>query len=64
MIEVRRAAGAAREAVRGRRLPTIEITESVKKKFQCTPYLQWFRGGLVFEAHRLLYHSAYGSRTF
>jgi len=23
----------------------------------------WYRGGLVFEAHRLLYHSAYGSRT-
>jgi len=27
-----------------------------------TPYLyinvEWFRGGLVFEAHRLLYHSA------
>jgi len=23
------------------------------------PYMvQWFRGGLVFEAHRLLYHSA------
>ena len=21
-------------------------------------HLQWFRGGLVFEAHRLLYHSA------
>ena len=20
--------------------------------------VQWFRGGLVFEAHRLLYHSA------
>ena len=26
--------------------------------------VQWFRGGLVFEAHRLLYHSASGSRTF
>ena len=26
--------------------------------------VQWFRGGLVFEAHRLLYHSAQGSRTF
>ena len=25
---------------------------------------QWFRGGLVFEAHRLLYHSAYGLSTF
>ena len=25
--------------------------------------LQWLRGGLVFEAHKLLYHSAYGSRT-
>ena len=24
----------------------------------------WYRGGLVFEAHRLLYHSAYGSRIF
>ena len=24
----------------------------------------WFRGGLAFEARRLLYHSAYGSRTF
>jgi len=24
----------------------------------------WFRGGLVFEAHRLLHHSAHGSRTF
>jgi len=23
----------------------------------------WYRGGLVFEAHRLLYHSAQGSRT-
>ena len=26
--------------------------------------VQWFRGGLVLEAHRLLYHSAYGLRTF
>jgi len=25
--------------------------------------VQWFRGGLVFEARRLLYHSAQGSRT-
>ena len=24
----------------------------------------WYRGGLVFEAHRLLHHSDYGSRTF
>jgi len=24
----------------------------------------WFQGGLVFEAHRHLYHSASGSRTF
>ena len=27
-------------------------------------HVQWFRGGLVFEAHRLLYHSAYGAQTF
>ena len=26
--------------------------------------VQWFRGGLIFEAHRLLYHSASGSRIF
>ena len=26
--------------------------------------VQWFRGGLVFEAHRLLYHSAQGSKTY
>ena len=26
--------------------------------------VQWFRGGLVFEAHRLLYHSSEGARTF
>jgi len=26
--------------------------------------VQWFRGGLVFESQRLLYHSASGSRTF
>ena len=25
---------------------------------------QWFRGGLEFKAHRLVYHSPYGSRTF
>jgi len=25
--------------------------------------MQWFRGGIVFETHRLLYHSAQGSRT-
>ena len=28
------------------------------------PCLARCRGGLVFEAHRLLYHPAYGSRTF
>ena len=26
--------------------------------------MQWFRGGLVFEDHRLLHHAAEGSRTF
>ena len=26
--------------------------------------VQWFRGELVFEAHRLLYRSAEGSKTF
>jgi len=26
--------------------------------------VQWFRGGLAFEAHRLWYHPAEGSRTF
>jgi len=28
------------------------------------PPVLWYRGGLVFEAHTLLYHSAQGSRTF
>jgi hypothetical protein len=27
-------------------------------------WAQWFRGGLVFKAHRLLHHSTYGARTF
>jgi len=26
--------------------------------------VQWFRAGLVFEAHTLLYHSAYGAKTY
>ena len=33
---------------------------------EITLYLQldnWFRGGLVFKAHRLLYHSSVGSRV-
>ena len=25
--------------------------------------VKWFRGGLVFKAHRLLYHSTLGSRV-
>ena len=25
--------------------------------------VQWFRGGLVFKAHRLVYHSTLGSRV-
>ena len=25
--------------------------------------VEWFRGGLVFKAHRLLYHSTLGSRV-
>jgi len=25
--------------------------------------VQWFRGGLVFKAHRLLYHSTLGLRV-
>ena len=31
---------------------------------QFRAYVLCYRGGLVFEAHRLLYHSALGSRTF
>ena len=26
-------------------------------------YVKWFRGGLVFKAHRLLYHSTLGARV-
>ena len=25
--------------------------------------VKWFRGGLVFKAHRIVYHSALGSRV-
>jgi len=25
-------------------------------------YVQWFRGGLILEAHKLLYHSAEGTK--
>ena len=28
-----------------------------------TVYVQWFRGGLVFEAYMRFYHSALGART-
>ena len=28
------------------------------------PNVYWFRSGLAIEAHRLLYHSAQGSRPF
>ena len=36
----------------------------VKFKTKLSTNVEWFLGGLVFEAHRLLYHSAEGSRTF
>jgi len=43
---------------------TTPSTLSSRKRHTVTAVLlqtcnvQWFRGGLVFEAHRLLYHSA------
>ena len=35
----------------------------VKVEGSTTLTMQWFRGGLVIKAHRLLYHSILGSRV-
>ena len=42
------------------------FTPTMQRPLKFPPFInvQWFRGGLVFEAHRLLYHSAEGLRTF
>ena len=52
--------------------PKVEAKKVEAPKVHAPPLVEqplhrnvlWYRGGLVFEAHRLLYHSAQGSRTF
>ena len=52
----------ARRALQQDRLLQLHTTFSISEQLLCR-YVKRFRGGLVFKAHRLVYHSILGSRV-